>query len=348
MTRNDSEWQEEMVMVIEPILRIFQKLKFSISDIQTITPAQYNYHRPASMPTAQTLMKRTGKSWNEILRYAGIPPIIERKNLARLSNSLHLLAKLVVDELGLGWMEKSFLMPAGDEKDKHYIRARPDFCCMEHLYLSNGRLILLDVKLSIRSAGITIYKYLPLFQRDQTNEANWRNQQTFFPQWLPGELAEIDPICPIEESGQLNLFLEHDILYICYLLGDPVDNLPPGSKISSILHKHHRGKRSTVKHLPQNMEVRFLPFFQLSELYCKLAGIEYIASLQHKITPIMEIARIIKSLASGVATEIQDISKSVYRILKSNAPIPLREKQQEIAGIVRNHLVPPDLQIWGN
>ena len=122
-------------------------------------------------------------------------------------------------------------------------------------------MLLLDVKLSISSANITIYKYLPIFEHPPCP-----NQMTFFPGWLAN--SQSDDLQP-SATGQIEFFWENNALYICYLVGKPQKDLPPGSEISL-----GRVALEKKKKLPHDMEVKFIEFKALPQRYSQLAGIE--------------------------------------------------------------------------
>jgi hypothetical protein len=270
---------ENFYSTTEPIKRVFQKLRQHFgNELRTLTSAQYDYHRESDMPPAQALMKRARKSWAEILNLLDLAPALNRLILSRLSNSLHLLEKMVVEKLGVWWAEKNLpiLYPTQDNHPR-YKTMRPDSLYLERIYVKNNRLLVLDVKLSLQSAGITIYKYLPIFVNGLARIPQF-SQLTFFPQWLSENAIEPG----YRPDGQMALFYENNILYICYLIGKPVGVLLPGTEISAIKREfrgrtvHKKGK----KRLPLDMEVRFIEFDRLPGLYSRLAGMPYNDSLR--------------------------------------------------------------------
>ena len=184
------------------------------------SPSQYNHYKSPNQPTAGAIVRKTGKSWSQILESIGLPLPLDRDTLSRLSQSLHLLEKKLVRALGIGWQETAFLV-AGHHK------LRPDSFYLERAYLQSRQLLILDVKLSACSAPLTIYKYLPIFE-----DPPIPSQATFFPTWIPEEKEKAEPGIRIDERGQIGLFAENNVLYICYLMGVPPKDLLPGSKIS--------------------------------------------------------------------------------------------------------------------
>lgn len=278
--------------LMEPILRTFQQVK---PYLPTLSPFQYNYYKAMYLPTAQTVMQKLRKSWNEILRDIGLSSPLDRDTLSTLSRSLHLLEKKLVRTLGLGWNETTFTIK------KH--KLKPDSFYLERAYLQNRQILLLDVKLSLCSSIITIYKYLPIFENPPVP-----TQMTFFSDWVPEDIGKTELGISKEQDGQLGLFCENNFLYISYLVGVPQKNLLPGSEISfgrvSILKK---------KKIPPNMEVKFLEFKDLPELYSKIAGISY---KEEDIQPILEIAEEIKKIVLTLPPNAQEISRKIYKKVK--------------------------------
>lgn len=133
-------------------------------------------------------------------------------------------------------------------------------------------------------------------------------QKTFFSDWLPKEAAMTEPGYQIQPNGQIELSWENNLLYICYLIGGPQKDLLPCSEIS-----FGRVDRKKKKKLPSNMEIRFVPFIRLPELYCQIAGIPY----NHEIVePILQMAEEIKQLVLHPPNNISQISKEIYRKIK--------------------------------
>lgn len=184
--------------------------------LPTLTANQYDYYKKDKMPVSKTIMKKTDNSWNEILKTLDLPYPLDRGILASLSHSLHILEKKMKDTLGIGWNEKSFRL-AGR-------RYRPDSYYSERTLVNDGRFFVLDVKLCISAAPITIYKYLPLFKNDSFI-AN-KGQSTFFEDWLPTEAIE-KPFIHYDEDGQTSMVLQNNILYIAYLIGKPKTDVIP-------------------------------------------------------------------------------------------------------------------------
>jgi hypothetical protein len=282
----------------DPILRTFQQVK---PYLPTLSPAQYNLLKLPTMPPAQAIMAKTGQPWSEILKTIGLPEPLDRDTLSRLSCSLHLLEKRIVESLGLGWDEKTFTV-------RNHKKMRPDSFCLERAYLQNHQILVLDVKLSISSSNITVYKYLPIFEHPP-----YPNQMTFFPTWIADTQA-IDR--PASVVGQQEFFWENNVLYICYLVGKPQQDLSPGSEISL-----GRVAVEKKKKLPQDMEVKFIEFKQLPQLYSHLAGTE---CDEGKIAPILKIAERIKEIVLALPKNASKISKELYQSLKTNH----REGQQ--------------------
>jgi hypothetical protein len=242
-------------------------------------------------------MKTLNKSWDEILRYLAMPTSLDRDTLSRLSCSLHLLQKKIVKILGLaGWQEKSFYL-GGNKK------LRPDSFDVERAYIQNNKLYILETKLSVYSAPIAIYKYLPIFEHLPV-----AHQMTFFSNWLPDDSLDDETDLEQSHDGQLELFGEHNILYIAYLIGKPQKNLLPGSEISL-----GRVAAQKKKKLPCNMEVRFIEFHKLPALYCQLGGIKYDEKL---VAPIMETAERIKEVVLTMPVDAGDVSRGIYRNVK--------------------------------
>lgn len=284
---------EKMMIAIEPILRTFQKVRPYLA---TLSPATYNYYKAATMPPAQTIMKVVAQSWLDILAYLEMPAPLDRDTLSRLSCSLHLLEKQIVKTFGLAWQEKSFAM-TGKKK------LRPDAFDVERSYIQHNRLFILDVKLSLCSAPIVIYKYLPIFEKSAI-----ANQMTFFPNWLSEAALNDELGLEYEKDGQLELFSEHNILYIAYLIGKPQKNLLPGSEISL-----GRVAVEKKKKLPSNMEVRFIEFRELPALYCLLGGVNYDEPM---VAPIMALAERIKDVVLTMPEDAAEVSREIYREVK--------------------------------
>jgi hypothetical protein len=137
--------QELIYPIIEPIKNVFAKL----GNASNISPFEYNFHRSSAMPSASQIMKKTQKSWEEILSLLNITPPLTRNTKSTLGNALHLLEKKLIAELGLGWQELEFRIR---RKDGTYRKMRPDSFCIERMYLQEKRMLIVDVKLSIYSA----------------------------------------------------------------------------------------------------------------------------------------------------------------------------------------------------
>ena len=267
-----------------------------IKDIlPTLTANQYDYYKKDKMPVSKTIMVQTNKSWNEVLDTLGLPHPLDRGTLARLSHSLHLLEKKIKDTFDIGWNEKSFQLAGRG--------FRPDSYYSERTLANDGRFFVLDVKLCISAAPITIYKYLPLF-KDDSFIAN-KGQSTFFENWLPAEATE-KPFIHYDEEGQTSMVLQNNILYIAYLIGKPRSDVIPCSTI--------RGKRSAKKKkLPENMEVRYIDFFELPQLYCELAGLSCDAQ---QVAWILEWAQFIKDTVVGLKEDASSISGAMKEVIK--------------------------------
>ncbi len=279
--------------LIEPILWTFQQVK---PYLPTLSPFQYNYYKAMHLHTAQTIMQKMGKPWNKILQDIGLPCPLDRDTLSTLSRSLHLLEKNLVRALGLGWNETTFTI-------KNH-KLKPDSFYLERAYLQNRQILLLDVKLSLCSSIITIYKYLPIFENPPVPK-----QMTFFSDWVPEDIGKTEPGISKEQDGQLGLFCENNFLYISYLVGVPQKNLLPGSEISfgrvSILKK---------KKLPLNMEVKFLEFKDLPKLYSHIAGVSY---KEDDIQPILETAEEIKQVVLTLPKNATERSREIYGKVKN-------------------------------
>lgn len=276
--------------LMEPILRTFQQVK---PYLPTLSPSQYNYYKAMHLPTAQTIMKKLGKSWDAILQDISLPSPLDRDTLSTLSRSLHLLEKNLVRTLGLGWNETTFTI-------KNH-KLKPDSFYLERAYLQNTQLLVLDVKLSLCSSLITIYHYLPIFENPPVPK-----QMTFFSDWVPEDATE-SGIRTEKDSGS---FCVNNFLYICYLVGVPQKDLIPGSEISfgrvSILKK---------KKLPANMEVKFLPFKELPKLYSKISGSSY---KEADIQLILETAEEIKQVVLTLPPNASEIGREIYRKVKNS------------------------------
>ena len=268
--------------LMEPIRRTFQQVK---PYLPTLSPSQYNFYKAMHLPTAQTIMQKMSKPWNKILQDIGLPCPLDRDTLSRLSNSLHLLEKKLVKTLGLGWDETTFSI-------KNHKKLRPDSFYLERAYLQNRQILVLDVKLSLCSSIITIYKYLPIFENPPIP-----TQMTFFSDWVQEDADKTEGI-HIEKDG--GGFCVNNFLYICYLVGVPQKDLAPGSEISfgrvSILKK---------KKLPPNMQVNFLPFQNLPELYSQIAGNS-------------EIAEEIKHVVLTLPKNATERSREIYGKVKNS------------------------------
>ena len=284
---------EKMAIATEPILRTFQKVQPYLA---TLSPATYNYYKAANLPPAQAIMAAVAKSWPDILAYLGLPAPLDRDTLSRLSCALHLLEKQIVTTFGLAWQEKSFAMTGKKQ-------LRPDAFDVERAYIQDNRIFILDVKLSLCSAPLVIYKYLPIFEQSPS-----ANQMTFFSDWL-SEAALNDEIgLEYHADGQLELFGEHNILYIAYLIGKPQKHILPGTKISL-----GRVAAAKKKKLPRNMEVRFIEFQKLPALYCQLGGVDYVAAL---VAPILALAERIKDVVLTMPKDAAAVSRAIYREVK--------------------------------
>ena len=260
----------------------------------TITANQYDYYRTLEMPVSQTLIKRSGKKWNEILDEINLPHPLDRYTLAMFSRSLHLLEKKIKNIFMIGWQEKSFKV-AGKT-------LRPDSFYVERSLIQNGRFFLLDIKLCVSAAPIAIYKYLPLFESDFFSKE--QSQITFFDTWLPEEAVE-KPFLHYDEDGQANMALKNNVLYICYLLGKPKNDIVPLSIIAS---------RKSSKKIPRNMEVRYVNFLELPRFYCDLANIDYD---EDKVKVINDWARTIKGYILNPPTNVHSVVKEIYGDIKN-------------------------------
>jgi hypothetical protein len=129
---------------------------------------------------------------------------------------------------------------------------------------------------------------------------------TFFPSWLP-DTTDVEQ--QIYADGQMGLFWENNVLYICYLLGKPQKNLLPGSEIC--FRRPHSDKK---KKLPDNMEIRFIEFSKLPETYCHLAGIEYHPDT---VEPMLHTAQKIKEVVLSLPTNAAEISREIYHKVKN-------------------------------
>ncbi|WP_372371422.1 hypothetical protein [Candidatus Uabimicrobium sp. HlEnr_7] len=260
----------------------------------TITANQYDYYRDVDMPVSQTLIRRSGKKWSEILSEVNLPQPLDRYTLAMFSRSLHLLEKKIKDIFAVGWQEKSFKVSGKT--------LRPDSFYLERSLIENGRFFLLDIKLCVSAAPITIYKYLPLFSENLSADSD--HQVTFFDDWLP-EAATQKPFLHYDEDGQANMALKNNVLYICYLLGKPKKDIIPLSVIAS---------RKSSKKIPRNMEVRYIDFLELSKFYCDLANIKYEAE---KVKAINKWAKEIKNLIMKPPHNVRSLVKEMYQEIKS-------------------------------
>ena len=284
---------EKTAIAIEPILRTFQKVQPYLT---TLSPATYNYYKDANMPPAQAIMKAVAKSWHDILGYLGMSTPLDRDTLSRLSCSLHLLEKRIVETFGLAWQERSFAM-TGKKK------LRPDAFDVERSYIQNNRLFILDVKLSLCSAPIAIYKYLPIFEKSPI-----ANQMSFFADWLSEAALNDELGLESHADGQLELFGKHNILYIAYLIGKPQKPIQPGTEISL-----GRVAVEKKKKLPHNMEVRFIEFRELPALYCQLGGVSYDEPL---VAPIVALAERIKDVVVTMPKDAGEVSRAIYQEVK--------------------------------
>jgi hypothetical protein len=233
----------------------------------------------------------------------GLIPNLSRNVLAPLSNSLHLLQKRIVNELPLGWEEFSLIAPDGS-RCRNF---RPDSLCMDSLYLPGDRIVVLDVKLSVESGIKTIYRYLPMFEEGLQTPLT--EQSTFFPQWLPNSAVNIEQHVLVD--GQISMFCENHVLYICYLLGDNVRDLAPGSSI---------GKKHGEKSLLDNLEVRFIHFSRLPKLYCDIAGIDYTSEMAVKMQPILDLANYIGAVTQAARSNTSEVAEKLYQLVKSGTP----------------------------
>ncbi|MCK4517241.1 hypothetical protein KAT92_00560 [Candidatus Babeliales bacterium] len=169
--------------------------------------------------------------------------------------------------------------------------------------MKDNQHLVLDVKLSICSSPITIYKYLPIFENTLAPR-----QLTFFPEWISEDTLEEVPGLRSDEDGQLNLFSINNILYICYLIGKPQKNYLPGSEIACGPVSFQKKKK-----IPHNMEIRFLEFHNLPELYCRVAGIEYDEAL---VAHFLDTAERIKQVVLSSPENAGEISREIYQAVK--------------------------------
>ncbi len=269
-------------------------------EITTLTPSLYNDHRKRGAPRSHTLMKKLGKSWNEILQDAELPPVSSRRTLAHLSNALHILEKRIIDRLHLSWSEKNIPAPT---KSRQKI-LRPDSLCMDSLYSANAPLLILDVKLSITSSPQAVYKYLSLFE-EGIQDTNLAQQTTFFSEW-DDRTVNVETEQFVYQDGQMGLFYENNILFICYLIGWKKATLLPGRDVAQLTETKPR-KAKNKRKLPWNMEVRFVEFKDLPKLYTHIAGQEYTDELREMVRPIIEISEIIKKAVLNSVDDAQEI-----------------------------------------
>jgi hypothetical protein len=290
--KSEQKTQLDTFSLIEPVVRTCHEVR---AYFPTLSPSQYNYNKMAHLPSAQTIMAQTELSWDEILRLLGLPRPLDRDTLSRLSQSLHLLEKQIVHALGLSaiWYEHSFAISS-------HQKLRPDSFYVERAYVHNNQMVLLDVKLSICSSSIAIYHYLPIFEMPPMP-----CQLTFFPSWLQDTGTEEQQVYA---DGQMGLFWENNVLYICYLLGKPQKDLLPGSEIC-----FRRERSDKKKKLPDNMEIRFIEFSKLPELYCHFAGIEY---QPETVAPMLHMAEKIKEVVLSLPTNAAEISRQIYQKTK--------------------------------
>ncbi len=293
----------------EHIYYALQEVQKHCKEITTLTPSLYNDHRKREAPRSHTLMKKLGKTWNEILQDADLPPVSSRKTLAYLSNALHLLEKRIIDRLHLSWSEKNIPAPT---KSRQKI-LRPDSLCMDSFYSANAPLLILDVKLSITSSPQAVYKYLSLFE-EGIQDTTLAQQTTFFNEW-DSRTVNVEAEQFIYQDGQMGLFYENNILFICYLIGWKKDTLLPGREVS-LLRDTKSIKSKNKRKLPHNMEVRFVEFKNLPKLYTDIAGQEYTDELNEMVRPIMEISEIIKKAVLN-SVDIEDgYAKGIYGIVR--------------------------------
>lgn len=269
------------------------KTQKTVADVlPTLTANQYDYYKTDDMPVSKTIINRTGCTWNEVLNQVGLPCPLDRQTLAKLSNFLHRIEKNLKEVMGIGWVEKTFRLEGKI--------LRPDSYFVERELVDDERFFILDVKLCISAAPITIYKYLPLFENRQKSKS--MRQTTFFEEWLPQRCTE-KPLVHYDKDGQSDLAIINNVLYISYLIGKPRSDILPSSTI--------RGKNtSTKKKLPHNMEVRYIDFTKLPSLYCDLAGIKFESNkVDHLMRCAKEIKDIITSLPTNIETRIAEIEK---------------------------------------
>lgn len=278
---------------MEYVHETYKKVKDALP---TLTATQYDYYKDINMPVARTIMNRTGKTWNEILQDIQLPKPLSRNTLARLSDSLHFLEKMMKEQLAIGWQEKSF-----EIKGKRF---RPDSSFMERMLVNDGRLFILDVKLCVSSSTFVIYKYLPLFQDENFIIAE-QEQITFFSDWLMPEAIE-KPFVHYDNEGQTSMALKNNILYISYLVGKPKPDVFPSSTISG---KYSEKKRK----IPDNMEIRYVDFFDLPFLYADLANIDYDLK---KMKSILKIASDIKEIVLKLPENAKEMAEEIAAKIK--------------------------------
>jgi hypothetical protein len=286
---------------VTPVRKVYERLYGRDSNRSTITRTEYDSNRDKGMSSSATLVKQM--SWESILAHLELAPNLSRNTRATLSNSLHLLQKRIVNELSLGWEEFSLIAPNSSQCRNF----RPDSLCMDSLYLPGDRMVVLDVKLSAESGIKTIYRYLPMFEEGLQTPLT--EQATFFPQWLPNNAVNIEQQVLVD--GQMSMFWENHVLYICYLLGDNVRDLAPGSII---------GKKYGEKRLLDNLEVRFIHFSNLPKLYCDIAGIDYTSEMAAKMQPVLDLANYIGTVTQAAKSNTSEVAEKLYQLVKSGTP----------------------------
>jgi hypothetical protein len=313
--------------IIQSVYSVWLKVARS-QNLQTITPSIYNRYKSPDMPHSSTIIRKTGKSWNQILQELGIMLVPSRNQLAKISASLHLLEKKIIQILKIGWQEIPFSVFAPNKKRR---TMRPDSCCTERLYLQNNRLLLVDVKLSVLSGIITIYKYLPLFL-SPPQKLSLTTQLTFFPTWLPEEALNLEPYGKSPQDGQEEMFRENNILYICYLVGEKINDILPGSCITdAIKGKSRKWKMNKVtKKLPENMEVRFVPFSSLPEIYARIAGQEYTEELKKSVIYVLKISDLLLELTQKVSPDTDFVAEYIYNSIKNFSNVSAQKLYEQI------------------
>lgn len=225
----------------------------------TITANQYNFYRVPLTPSAQTIIKKSGKKdWNGVMQAISAPEPFDRRTLCYLGFALHRLHSVLKKKLGVLWPEKAILTNGK--------LLRPDSLNVERLMLTKDtpQLLILDVKLAFSSYPYAVRHYWPIFKTPPQDKTH---QITFFNDWVPEEL-QLKPEVQFNSKGQEILFGNNNILYISYLVGKANDMVVLANTGYGFGFNPKQGKK-----VMKNLEVRFISFAKIVHFYAEMHGL---------------------------------------------------------------------------